>query len=113
MALAANGDELTIMWIEEMTDLDTEDVTAAIYGYNLTDASDRTTTYTAITDNKGWIRNIERDISLGVSPAAALGVRLTAAKDYLSGLSELTDLDVANEGGRGSIPSSQRRPRKP
>lgn len=47
-------------------------------------------------------RNVERDITLGASPIAALGVRLNAAADALETLAP----------GSGSTPTS-RRPRKP
>ena len=46
-------------------------------------------------------RNVERDIALGASPVAALGVRLNAAADAIEGLS-------ATSG-----PGERRRPRKP
>lgn len=54
-------------------------------------------------------QNVERDITLGVSPATALGVRLEAAADYLDASAPTTAR--ANEGT--TIPGGQRRPRKP
>jgi hypothetical protein len=47
-------------------------------------------------------RNVERDIALGASPVAALGVRLNAAADAL---------EVA--GAATAAPGARRRPRKP
>jgi hypothetical protein len=63
----------------------------------------------AETDDSEYVafrRNVERDIALGASPTAALGVRLQAMADALSASSPTFESAGASSGG-------QRRPRKP
>ncbi len=56
-------------------------------------------------------RNVERDISIGVSPTTAIGVRLDTFMDASAPNSRLRSLDVQNESGIQS--GVRRRPRKP